>query len=99
MRFTCFITQSQEEGVSNRNKLLIELYHHYFNFRSCEQDIKVVQEKLQKAQEKRTVVSVNRDILKFVIFIIRTYTHVYSVWITLFMVCTAKMHCHTHLST
>ena len=73
MRFTCFITQSQEEGVSNRNKLLIELYHHYFNFRSCEQDIKVVQEKLQKAQEKRTVVSVNRDILKFVIH--NTYIH------------------------
>ena len=44
------------------------------SFRSSERDLKIVQEKLQQAQETRIRISANQDMLKFV-----TCIHTYCV--------------------
>jgi len=43
------------------------IYHHCVNFRSCEADLKNVQERLQQTQETRMRMLANQDMLKFVI--------------------------------
>ena len=40
--------------------------HHCVNFRSCETDLKNVQERLLQTQETRMRILANQDILKFV---------------------------------